>query len=248
MSESGRMYIGVDGCPEGWIAVAYSDTGFESASFYEHISEIWEANRTAERILIDVPIGLREESSEPRLCDTAARGKLSPERHSSVFPTPVRAAAREDSYEGAKAMQEKLTDGSLNRQTWGITPKIDEVDRFLLHTPEARESIREAHPEVCFWAFADQPMAYSKTTERARGFWERVRALRDVEPDVYDHLWDVGTSNIGGRASNDDLLDAFAVALTARGEKCELRTLPESDAVEQDPRGLPMEIVYGKPD
>ena len=142
------MYVGVDGCPDGWLAVCYADSGFRRADFHRTIADLWAAHRDADRILIDVPIGLREDSSEPRACDTAARTVLAPDRHNSVFPTPVRAAAREDSYAEAKAVQERLTDGSLNRQTWGITPKIDEVDRFLLETHAARGTVRASHPEV----------------------------------------------------------------------------------------------------
>jgi predicted RNase H-like nuclease len=235
------MYVGVDGCPDGWIAVAYSESGFESASFHGTVDDLWTAHRDADRILIDVPIGLRERSSEPRACDTAARTALAPDRHASVFPTPVRAAAREGSYEAAKAVQERLTDGSLNRQTWGIAPKIDDVDRFLLDTPAAQEVIRESHPEVCFRAFAGAPMTYSKTVKPRRAFWERAAVLRTVEPDVYDHLWDVASSDIDCGASDDDLLDAFAVALTARGNDAGLETLPATP--ETDPQGLPMEIV-----
>jgi predicted RNase H-like nuclease len=166
---------------------------------------------------------------------------LSPDRHHSVFPTPVRAAAHEDSYEAAKRTQEQLTDGSLNRQTWGITPKIAAVDDFLRGTPAARETVQECHPEVCFWAFAGRPMAHSKTSEQRRAYWERLGVLRAVEPDVYDHLWAAATG-IDADASTDDLVDAFAVALTARSEDTDLATLPE--AIEYDDAGLPMRIVY----
>jgi predicted RNase H-like nuclease len=233
------MYVGVDGCPDGWIAVAYADSGYEGSRFHSTVADLWAAHRDADRILIDVPIGLREDSREPRACDTAARTALAPDRHASVFPTPVRAAAREDSYDDAKAVQERLTDGSLNRQTWGIVPKIDEVDRFLLDTPAARGVIRESHPEVCFRAFAGTPMTYSKTKDPKRAFWERVAVLRSEDPDVYDHLWDAA-ADLDCDASDDDLLDAFAVALTARGDGG-LTTLPSDP--ETDPRGLPMEIV-----
>ena len=236
------MYVGVDGCPDGWLAVAYDDSGFGAADVFARVTDLWAAHRDADRILIDVPIGLRESSGEPRACDSAARGVLSPERHHSVFPTPVRAAARESSYDAAKAVQEARTDGSLNRQTWGITPKIGAVDRFLLDTPAARGVVRESHPEVCFRSFAGSPMTYSKTRQPKRAFWERLAALRAVEPDVYDHLWAATESGLDGDASDDDLLDAFVVALTARGVGSGLKTLPPDP--ETDPRGLPMEIVY----
>lgn len=238
----GDMYLGVDGCPDGWIAVAYSDGGFEGASFYPSLRDLWEGHSDSERILVDVPIGLRTASSEPRSCDTEARKRLSPHRHHSVFPTPIRAAAHEGSYEAAKATQQARTDGSLNRQSWGIAPKIAETDELLRESPAARERIRECHPEVCFWAFAGQPMRYSKTAEQRRAYWERVDVLREREPDVYDHIWTATEQIEETTCSTDDLIDAFAVALTARGNEAGLRTLPKTP--DRDEAGLSMEIVY----
>jgi len=235
------VYVGVDGCPDGWVAVVYED-GFEETTVFERFADLWDRYRDATRVLVDVPIGLRTDSAEPRQCDTEARRRLSPQRHHSVFPTPVRAAAHEDSYESAKATQERLTDGSLNRQTWNISPKIAEVDALLRESDGAREAVRECHPEVCFWAFAGRPMRHSKTGAPSRAYWERVRVLRRVEPDVYDHLWAATGRAYDLDVATDDLVDAFAVALTARGDAAGLATLP--DAVEYDDEGLPMEIVY----
>lgn len=239
------MYVGADGCRDGWVAVRYSDAGFEGARFHPSARDLWERYREAERVLVDVPIGLRTDSAEPRACDTAARGVLSPHRHASVFPTPVRAAAHEDSYEAAKATQERRTDGSLNRQSWGIASKVAAVDDLLRSTPAARGRVRESHPEVCFWAFAGRPMRHSKTGAPERAYWERLGVLRTVEPDVYDHVWAAADSGLDGEVTTDDLVDAFAVALTARGDEAGLHTLPES--VEHDDEGLPMEMVYRRP-
>lgn len=236
------MYVGVDGCADGWVAVRYTETGFEGACFHESIESLWAAHRTATRIFVDVPIGLRTASSESRQCDTAARAVLSPDRHYSVFPTPVRAAAHEDSYEAAKETQERLTNGSLNRQSWGIAPKIAAVDTLLRDSQAARDTIRECHPEVCFWAFAGQPMHHSKTQAPEPAYWERMAALRAVEPDVYDHIWTAANSGFDGAVSTDDLVDAFVVGLTARADDGTLRTLPEEP--ESDDEGLPMEMVY----
>ena len=82
-------------------------------------------------------------------------------------------------------------------------------------------------------------MKYSKTSKPAHAFWERVETLSDIDPEICDHLYQVGTSDLGGSPSNDDLIDAFALALTAQGE---LATLPENP--EEDEQGLSMEIVY----
>lgn len=160
------MYIGVDGCSDGWIAVRHDQDGYESSGLYRDIEELWSVHGdTAESVLIDVPIGLREDSNEKRPCDDAARGKLSPKRHSSVFSVPVRSAVCENTYEEAKATQETRTDGSLGVQSWAISGKIAELDTFLGETePDTVGTIREAHPEVCFWALNDE----SPTSTRRR--------------------------------------------------------------------------------
>lgn len=70
-----------------------------------------------------------------------------------MFPPPVRAAVQAASYAEAKEIQEVRTDGSLGVQSWGISDKIDHLDRYLRKgNPQAKAKIRESHPEVCFWA------------------------------------------------------------------------------------------------
>lgn len=241
-------YIGADGCPGGWLGVLYNDDGYERTQFYESIESLCTENPNADRILIDVPIGLREGDNTPRRCDTAAREELGRPRSSSVFPTPIREATMVENkgYEAAKRIQEEHTDGSLNSQTWGIMPKIREVDLYLRENMGLVEDglVREAHPEICFWAFNDGAMEHSKTNEGAASFWERLGVLRSVEEDVFAHLSESGESCRGCGASIDDFLDAFVLALTALGDEEELHTLPEPEDVERDPKGLPMEMVY----
>ena len=69
------------------------------------------------------------------------------------------------------------------RQTWGISPKINEVDRLLLNFRGKAHRIREVHPEVCFWALADRkPMKYRKTSAEGRN--ERLQILQRYEIGV----------------------------------------------------------------
>lgn len=238
-------FVGVDGCPDGWLAVCYEDDQFDHASQYETIEAVWDAYEDVQTILVDVPIGLREDSNEPRKCDTASRQKLSPLRHTSVFPVPVRSATRCEDYESAKREQEEKTGGSLGTQTWAISGKIGEVDSILLEDPDARTTIREAHPEVCFWALnGDEPMRHSKSRRPLMAFWERVEALERVQQDV---LGTVRTAalELDTEADNSDLLDAFVLAVTASPLTDDLQTLPPKP--EEDPEGLPMEMVYARP-
>jgi predicted RNase H-like nuclease len=245
------MYYGVDGCSDGWIAVWYDETGYVDSDTYNHIDELWSIHRSsADRMLIDVPIGLRESSSRKRPCDDQARNKLGQKRASSVFPVPIRPAVHAESYEDAKSLQEKHTDGSLGSTTWGIADKIAELDSFLRETePTATGTIREAHPEVCFWAINNKTATdYSKTGQPAAAFCERLDILEQVEPEITQNFRDAGR-DVNPNVENDDIIDAFALALTASPQTGQLRTLPEEwpDDDPGDPLGLPMEMVHAYP-
>ena len=242
------MYIGVDGCPAGWVAVQFDEDSYEDTDLYEDIHELWMAHGDAvEQILIDIPIGLRKNSNAKRPCDDAARKKLSPKRHSSVFPVPVRAAVHEGSYEDAKEMQEKHTNGSLGVQSWGIADKIAELDSFLCETePDAVGTIREAHPEVCFWALnGESATEYSKTGQPAAAFWERIEILEAIDGEIVNDIRDA-SRGLDAKVGNDDVIDAFALALTASPKTGSLRTLPDEPPTD-DTGNLPMEMVYAYP-
>lgn len=244
------MFVGVDGIPGGWIAVVYDEAGFSTAEPFDHVEALWETyGAEATRVLIDVPIGLREDSNAKRSCDAEARRLLSPDRHSSVFPPPVRAAVYEETYEEAKAVQERRTDGSLGVQAWGIADKIAELDRFLRETtPAARETVLEAHPEVCFWALNDEvPTEFSKTGQPAAAFWERIEILEEVDAAVLDHVR-AASAGLDHPVGLDDVADAFCLAVTASPLTGPLETLPtDSDHPDRDPVGLPMQMVYARP-
>lgn len=89
-------------------------------------------------------------------------------------------------YQDGKAIQEERTDSSIGVQSWNITDLIAQLDTFLLETePDAAGTVREAHPEVWFWALNDETATeYSKTQQPAGAFWERVEVLNTVDDTV----------------------------------------------------------------
>jgi predicted RNase H-like nuclease len=193
-----------------------------------------------------MPIGLREESGEPRPCDVAARERLGSPRGSSVFPTPVRSALDAESYAEARERQEGKTDRSLGAQTWGLADKLQEVDAFMRTHEAAVGTVREAHPELCFWALnSEQATEYSKTGQPIAAFWERIGILERVADGISADVRTAGTDLVT-EGSNDDLLDAFVLAVAASPLTGELRSLPRGwpDSDPGDPTGLPMEIVH----
>ncbi len=118
---------------------------------------------------MDIPIGLRQGSSakrsrerQERRCDKEARKLLGP-RRACVFRVPCRPAVYASSYDQAIARNEKLTGTRIFKATWNIVGKIREVDEFLSSNPEARNSVREIHPELCFWSLNRcRPLQYPK--------------------------------------------------------------------------------------
>lgn len=174
----------------------------------------------ADPVLVDIPIGLSDDGQ--RACDAAAREVLASDRTGSVFPTPCREAVYAPSYEAAKAVNEARTGRSVTVQTWNVVPRIREADALLAAVPAAREVVRESHPEVCFAALADEPVAHSKTTDE--GVAERLSALETVAPGLpglYDALVERFVTEPAPHARRlpadaaDDVLDALALAATA---------------------------------
>ena len=234
-------WIGVDGCRAGWFAAHMTTDGVFHGSVHTSIASLRDAY--PERgVLIDVPIGLVADSSGGRACDREARRVLGGGRASSVFTAPTRAATRVDSYEEGSAINASLTGKKLSKQAWGIVPKIAEVDAYLLAADSSeRAAVREVHPEVLFWALSGRTsMTYRKSA--AEGIEERLEVLERFAPCVREAYTECLDSWPRSQVARDDVLDAFAAAVTGHLGGEHLSTLPATP--EHDGHGLAMEMVY----
>ena len=83
--------VGVDGCRKGWVSVALQSGQPARLMVFEDLTELWQAHRGADVILIDMPIGLLQTGPAERQCEREARVQLGA-RRSSVFPVPCREA------------------------------------------------------------------------------------------------------------------------------------------------------------
>ncbi len=235
--------VGVDGCRAGWLAIKLAPHGDWEASVFSTFAELWVTHHYASLILVDIPIGLR---SGARRCDLEARRILGP-RKSSVFPVPCRDAVYQPDYDAAIKANLRYAGKSIFKAVWMIAKKIREVDEVLRGNAAARETVRESHPEVCFWALnGGRPMGHPKKT--GAGLAERHLLLKDILAGLhpkFGELLDRGPALTGRKAAPDDFLDALDLAATAwLGTTWGLRTLPADP--ERDAYGLPMEIVYAK--
>ncbi|MFH0821761.1 MAG: DUF429 domain-containing protein [Pseudomonadota bacterium] len=233
------MIIGVDGCAAGWLVVVLMANQTWSVGVYPNIESVWATYRTAQVILVDIPIGLS--ANGDRLCDQEARRTLGPKRAVSVFPVPCRPAVYANTYQDACEINRTHTGRRLSKQTWGIVRKIREVDEFLRRTPDARGIVREVHPEVCFRTLNGRSMVHGK--KKAEGSQERIAVLGQYHPRIRELLADAAKRLVRARsASLDDVLDAAAAAITGLGYPDGLATIPGKPPF--DEHGLPMEMIY----
>ena len=235
-----NTFVGVDRGRDVWLAVAFDADGYDHSRVFEEIGELWSSyEETAALILVDMPIGLVESGASGRRCDELARSVLGPRRQ-AIFPPPVREATRKRRYPAAKRVNERKSDASLSKQAFAISDQIAAVDDLLRNVPEARATFRESHPEVCFRAFAGEPLQHSKKT--AGGYAERMRALAEFDRDAPPTVQSVAEATAGNRIPIPAVVDAVALGLTIRPGPGELRSLPVGPP--EDERGLEMRYVY----
>ena len=251
MSDGAIKYVGVDGCKAGWIGVGLDDGDGTRVKVREKFSEILECFGDASLILVDMPIGLLEEATRGgRDCDKEARKVLPTKRKPSVFSAPTRQIMDE-----IMEIQEWRPGLGITKQTFGIIPKIAEVNKTLSSDENASPKVREAHPEVCFWALnggeSNSEMSDGKKTPL--GFWQRFRAVRLNLQDISDvdivGVFEEVRRRYGqytrSQVADDDILDALALAITAKlGWRNGLRRLPKDLSPD---RKEPPEMVYAMP-
>lgn len=238
----------------GWFAVRI-DNDVErpaDAEHYPDAASLINAWGDASHILFGIPIGLPDAEQPTRRVDHGARQMLKPLRHSSVFPVPSRAAieafrsGEAKSYQVLSDLNHRELGKKLSWQSAALVPMIAELDQLLLDNAAAREKIREAHRELCFWGLnGRRPMGHAKT--RPEGIAERMTVLGDYLPWAQAFCADPRHGS-RRRIPVTVAVDSLATALTAVSTHpalSSLESLPKEP--QRDARGLRMEMVYRLP-
>lgn len=215
------IVVGVDGCPDGWVAVVLADDAVDVV--HVPTAEGLDALVPAGSIVaVDIPMWFP--TVPPRRSEVAARAVLGAKRASSIFPTPIRAAIDAPDHATANAISRERTGRGVSAQAYALTAKIREVDVWRART---RLDVREVHPETSFALLLDGPAVHAKKTWSGMG--ERRRALAGVGIDLTPF-----EGRALGRAAVDDVIDAGVAAWTARRiARGEAQRLPE--AADPDP-------------
>lgn len=225
-------YLGLDWTEHGWLGVALFEDGGYDVDVFPSVSSAWVAHPDCRRALVDVPIGLTDD--ERRRCEEVAIKYLAPERHHSLFWTPVREAVFSRTLAAAKRINQRAIGQSVQTQAWHLCPRIREVDDFIsLFPDEAPGRLRESHPELCFWAFNEaRPLETSKHEDE--GIEHRLSLLADHHELAEQIFEDAVETFIDpppyarrlGRDGRADVLDALALAITAASSDRKLRRIP----------------------
>lgn len=231
--------IGVDGCPAGWVAVRVGGGRAPEVDVFPSVEVLhrrWDG--PDHLFLIDVPIGLPDTESH-RPCDRAARAYLG-RRASSVFNPPTRAALDASTYREAADRNASACGKRLSRQSWGIVPRVREVDVFLRADPSRQRRLREAHPETLFQAL-NGGATLVHTKKDPAGQEERLRIVERLVPGARELCARARRTWPRRDVRPDDVLDALVAAAVASRLRDGLSTLPPDP--EPDALGLVQEMV-----
>ena len=233
------MFVGIDGYIDGWCCCIIHDG--VRIELHKNLTTLFENIGINNLTLIDMPVGLSCKNFE-RFIDFKLRTYLPKNKKSSVFTAPCREAVLSNDYNSAKKANQIITNRSISIQSWNISKKIKELDRFLISQKKNKLTIKESHPEFCFVNLNNNnPLIHSKKTKD--GYNERlsilIRNSEGIEMVVKKSIEKFKKEKV----KKDDILDSIVLALTSKyWRKNGSRTITQNP--EKDEMGIPFEIYY----
>lgn len=230
-----RVALGLDGCPDGWVAVTLQDGAVVDVRVVARIVEALEHSRPSS-VGIDMPVGLVD---GPRDTDGAARALL-PGRASSVFSTAPRAVVAGwvdgsiTTHAEATARSAAISGVGLSQQAWRLVPKMAEVEALVADGA----ALTEVHPELAFATVAGAPLPRKRS-------WPGVMLRRELLAGLGIDLPARFPGDVG--AAPDDVVDAAVCAWVADGiaSGAPVRHVPERTV--QEAHGRPIVITIRMP-
>ncbi len=200
--------VGIDGCRDGWITVYAPVSSFDKAKaqHYQTLSQLKNDFDANSIFIIDMPIGL-EVNKANRSCDIEAR-KFLGHRRSTIFSPPCRDAINSGTYQEAKAINLKKTNKSISKQSWFLTKKILETQKFV--DEDSGIDLKEGHPECSFAEYAGIPIAESK--KKIHGIFKRLEILKELNFSMTKLVEMLPSC---AKIEIDDLFDAAILCWTA---------------------------------
>jgi predicted RNase H-like nuclease len=239
---------GVDGCKGGWIAVWRKEELPPEARVFNRLEDLVARLPSDAVIAVDIPIGLPDQIiGAGRVAEQAVR-KLLPGKASSVFSVPSREAIEKGArflkeypykkaYDLTKQVAAATSEPSrtLSRQSFGILPKIAEVDALLRSDDALCLRLLESHPEAAFCILnGGSPLSRSKATAEGAAQRRAVLADKGFSRGFLEMAAPFG-------AKTDDFLDACAMLLVAESILAK-KEVPHPSPPGRDRHNLPIAI------
>ena len=230
--------VGIDWMKPYWLAaeICGSEISIRKLS---NIAEINNYYRSADAVLIDIPVGLPENAEENAgRPDREARDYLPTGRKPSIFPVPCRQAINIENYAEASNENERVLGKKLTSQSHAFSKMIRQVDEFLAENKRWQNCLVESHPEVAFQLLnGGKGLNHSKHTEE--GVQERITILQQYGVDPIFLFTEFTPKQY------EDVLDALILAVSAKlGCKNGFQTIPANPSC--DSRGLKMQMAFGR--
>jgi predicted RNase H-like nuclease len=218
---------GIDGCARGWIAVTLGAGGAVAGGAVAGVAvgATLDGLPLAGVTGIDMPLGLL--GAGWRDADVLARRALG-RRGVTVFAIPPRPVWACGSHAEASRACRDLTGKGFSVQAWGLRRKIAEADTWRRRASSLVPPVRlyEVHPELSFAAMAGAPLADGKHTRAGLAVRRELLAGEGITLPPK-----------AAGAAEDDLLDAAAVAWSARRIAAGLATILTSVSQRADDGG-----------
>ena len=230
--------VGIDWMKPYWLAaeICGSEISIRKLS---NIAEINNYYRSADAVLIDIPVGLPENAEENAgRPDREARDYLPTGRKPSIFPVPCRQAINMENHAEASNENERVLGKKLTSQSHAFSKMIRQVDEFLAENKCWQNCLVESHPEVAFQLLnGGKGLNHSKHTEE--GVQERITILQQYGVDPIFLFTEFTPKQY------EDVLDALILAVSAKlGCKNGFQTIPANPSC--DSRGLKMQMAFGR--
>jgi len=211
------MYLGIDGCPGGWVVAMIDRDGKLSHLLISSLNDL--PDTFVQLALIDIPLAFADHSYRP--CEIAAQSLLGPKKRASIFLTPHRSAVFANDYLKANWLNRLHLGKGLSKQSWNICNKIKEATLFTTHRPDF--PLFEAHPELCFYFLNNcEPLLSKKSL--SEGAADRLKIIVDYDASYVQVITDTIKNTKRKEVKLDDIIDA--TILSIRAQATNIQTVP----------------------
>lgn len=231
---------GIVTCKAGYLAISLDE---EQPGYWllESDKALTQTLSKYDRVFVNIPVGL-EEDQQTRACDELLREKLGADYSDSVVDPPIRAAVEAPTYGEASMISYEKIGTRVSMQSWGLSPQIRTIRRYIQACNGEDHAIYESHPELLYQILnGDNSILQKKITKK--GLRYRLHLIDKQSKYADDFFRDIKEDFRRNQVGETNIIDALALALFAqRSSSRPMKTIPDQPS--NDSLELPKAIHY----